>query len=108
MVARVALGWEIIGTCEALTWLTTEPARAAMNRWVAGGMAWSLVATRYHDGIVFHAGTPEGSVNAATENGRWVAYIRLVVLRGRSPANASRKTSALMYRSTPLPPPGSG
>lgn len=79
-----------------------------MNRWVAGGMAWPLVATRYHDGTVFHAGSPEASVNAATENGLWVACIRLVVLRGRSPANASRNTSALMYRSMPWLPSDSG
>ena len=27
IVARVALGWDIIGTWEAATWLMTEPAR---------------------------------------------------------------------------------
>ena len=37
------------------------PARSAMNRWVAGGMARSSVAMRYHDGIVFQAGGPESS-----------------------------------------------
>ena len=46
MVARVARGWDCIGTCDAATWLTTEPARAAMNCWVTGGMAWSFVETR--------------------------------------------------------------
>lgn len=29
-----------------------------MNRSVCGGIAWSLVATRYHDGMVFQAGSP--------------------------------------------------
>jgi hypothetical protein len=32
-------GRDIIGTCEAATWLMTEAARWAMNSWVAGGMA---------------------------------------------------------------------
>ena len=50
-------------------------ARCAMNRSVAGGMAWSCVATMYHDGIVFHAGSPDRDANASVENGRCAAYI---------------------------------
>jgi hypothetical protein len=37
-----------------------------MNRCVAGGIAWSLLATRYEDGIVFHAGvcsTPDDNLH---------------------------------------------
>ena len=41
-----------------------------MNRWVAGGIARSWVATRYHDGIVFQAGSPDSDANASCENGR--------------------------------------
>ena len=90
----VASGWDIIDTCEALTEAVVEPARAAMNCWVFGGMAWSSVATSYHEGTCFQAGSPEASVNAATEKGRWVACISWVVRSGRSPAKASRKFSA--------------
>jgi hypothetical protein len=34
MMVSVALGWDCMGTWEAATWLVTEPARLAMNRWV--------------------------------------------------------------------------
>jgi hypothetical protein len=39
----------------------------------AGGMTWSAVPTMAQDGMVFHAGTPEGSDPAPTAKGRWVA-----------------------------------
>jgi len=29
----------------------------------------------YHDGIVFHAGSPDRDANASVENGRCAAYI---------------------------------
>jgi hypothetical protein len=38
-------------------------------------MAWSLAATRYHDGIVLQAGTAEGSARTAVSSGRWVAGV---------------------------------
>src|SRR5207237_6144794 len=66
----VGFGWEIIATCEESTSAVDACARCAMNRSVAGGMAWSCVATMYHDGIVFHAGSPDRAVNASLENGR--------------------------------------
>jgi hypothetical protein len=36
-------------------------------------MTWSAVPTMAQDGMVFHAGTPEGSDPAPTAKGRWVA-----------------------------------
>src|SRR4051794_26586288 len=69
----VASGREICGTWEDRTSLVFAPARWAMNRSVAGGIAWSLLATRYQDGMVFHAGVPDGLPNASSENGRCVA-----------------------------------
>ena len=62
MTFSVASGLETIGTCEAFTSDTFACARAAMNRCVAGGIARSCVATRYHDGIVFQAGSPDSDV----------------------------------------------
>ena len=71
----VASGCEIIATCDASTSTIDACARCAMNRSVAGGMAWSCLATMYHDGIFFHAGSPDSAVNASLENGRCVACI---------------------------------
>ena len=68
-----AEGREFIGTCEARTWAMVAPVRWAMNRCVAGGIARSSVATRYHEGIVFQAGGPESSSRIPSSNGRWVA-----------------------------------
>src|SRR3981189_3054777 len=79
-----------------------------MNRCVTGGMALSFVETRDHDGIVLPAGSPERDTNASLENGRCVACIWSVTLSGRSPANASWNADFFMYRSIPVPPPGSG
>src|SRR5216683_6279905 len=104
----VASGCEIIATCDESTSTVVACARCAMNRSVAGGMAWSCVATMYHDGIVFHAGSPDGATNASLENGRCVACIWSATLSGWSPANASWNADFFMYRSIPVPPPGSG
>jgi hypothetical protein len=93
----VASGCEIIATCDALTSTTVACARAAMNRSVAGGMAWSCVATMYHDGIVFHAGSPDSDWNASFENGRCVACISPVISSGRSAPNASHAPPPLDF-----------
>ena len=63
------LGFEIIGTCEARTSSMVAPARSAMNGRVGGGIALSLVAMRYHYGIVFQAGSPDSDSNASCEEG---------------------------------------
>ena len=49
MRSVTADGRETIGTCEDRTSAIVAPARLAMNRWVAGGMARSSVAMRYHE-----------------------------------------------------------
>ena len=54
-------GWLIIATCEVLMLTVLACARAAMTRSASGGMMRSCLATRYHLGMVFHAGAPEGS-----------------------------------------------
>src|SRR3984893_5729036 len=58
--------------------------------------------------IVFHAGSPESATKAACEKGRCSACIWLVVSSGRSPANALWNADFFMYKSVPVPPPGSG
>jgi hypothetical protein len=44
-----------------------------MKRCVAAGIALSSVPSKYHDGIDFHAGGPDGALTAAALRGRWVA-----------------------------------
>jgi hypothetical protein len=57
-------------------------------------MTESRVPTRYPDGIVRQAGTPEGWFPALRARGRWVAYSSDAVLRG-TPASVVRTTSPL-------------
>src|SRR3954452_23224977 len=92
----VASGREICGTWEDRTSLVFAPARSAMNRSVAGGMAWSLLATRYQDGIVFQAGPPEGSPSVAASSGRCSAAITAAVLVGMSAQNTSWNALGVM------------
>jgi hypothetical protein len=53
-------GCDTATECEALTSIVVDPARLAIARSESVGMAMSLLATAYQDGIVFHAGSPEG------------------------------------------------
>jgi hypothetical protein len=48
-------GCDTIETCEPATSVIVEPARSAIDRWVAGGMTRSSVPTTAQLGIVFHA-----------------------------------------------------
>src|SRR5215211_4479644 len=95
MRSAVAAGLDIIATWEAFTSTVRAPARAAMKRCAAAGIRLSLRATRVQDGIVRHAGGPEGWPRVCTSAGRWVAAITLVVLAGRSPAKMSRNRAVL-------------
>jgi hypothetical protein len=83
-------------------------ARFAMNSWVAGGMALSWVVTRYQDGIVFQAGTPDLLLKASTENGRWVAKIWSRTAGLTSAANPVATPCLVRQRSVPWEPSGSG
>ena len=56
-----------------------------------------FVATMYHDGIVFHAGSPDSDWNASFENGRCVACISPVISSGRSAPNASHAPPPLDF-----------
>ena len=93
MSRATALGLEISETCEALTSTISAPARSAMNRCCASGMIRSSVPMRYQDGIVFQAGTPEGSRPALNAMGRWVAAIASASRFGRSGAKEFTTTS---------------
>ena len=53
-------------------------------------------------------GAPDGSLNASSETGRWVAAMSAVCLAGRSAAKASRMLAGLMDNSVAVPPPATG
>ena len=82
--------------------------RAAKNRSRSVPIARSLVGTREKDGIVRHAGTPDGSANPDSAAGRCDAAITAAVRAGRSAAKMSWKTAGLMIASWPVVPSGSG
>ena len=76
MTRVVAAGRDIITTCEApATRDVFALIRPAMRRSSLAPIALSAPATWYHDGIVRHAGTPEGSVRTLSATGRWAAAI---------------------------------
>src|SRR5260370_32063311 len=77
-------GWEISDRCEAFTSVMWAPARWAINRCSAGGMTWSAVPITSQDGIVCHAGAPEGSDPALNAMGLWVAARTAAAPAGRS------------------------
>jgi hypothetical protein len=66
-------GSAIMDRCPAFTSVMWAPARLAMKVSSAGGMTRSAVPITAHDGMVFQAGTPDGSLNALAVSGRWVA-----------------------------------
>src|SRR5712691_10022079 len=87
-----APGWETMAAWDELIWTVRACIRAAMKRSAAGGIAWSWLATRYQEGMVLQAGTPEGSLRVASAAGRWVAAITAAVAAEQSAQKASRKT----------------
>src|SRR5216684_3824261 len=91
-----APGWETIAAWDESIWTVWACIRVAMKRSAAGGIAWSWLATRYQDGMVFQAGTPEGSLRVASAPGRWVAAITAAVASEQSAQKACWKTAGLM------------
>src|SRR5262249_42564901 len=57
----------------ALSLVMCAPARLDISSCSAGGITRSCVPMSDHEGIVFHAGGPDGSVNCAADAGRCVA-----------------------------------
>ena len=69
-------------TCEPSTSVIVAPARSAIERVTSVPAARSPVATTAHDGRPFHAGGPDGSENASSATGRWVARDQCGLLVG--------------------------
>ena len=74
MTSTTASGCDTSTACEAsISTVREGAARFAWKRVFAVPIVLSWVATSAHDGIVFQAGGPETSVNAASASGRWAA-----------------------------------
>ncbi len=78
------VGTETMGRWPLRTALMWAPARLAIDRCTLGGRTWSSVPISYHDGMLFQAGTVDGSVRAPKVTGRWVAASTCARHRGRS------------------------
>src|SRR5947209_20039929 len=68
-------GCEIMITWEPSTSVIVAPARLAIERMTSLPAALSPLATTAQEGKVFQAGTPDGSENANSATGRWVAAL---------------------------------
>src|SRR3954453_5840593 len=79
------------------------PARSAMTRSTFAGMIRSLAPMRYQDGIVFQAGTPDGSLRAPMVAGRWVACTSALSWSFRPVANDAKTVERFRYRSVAGP-----
>jgi len=74
--------------------MVVAPMRRANSRSASGGMAWSWVATRYHVGSDFQAGTPMTSVNVEPARGCCTACITLAWTGSTSAAKCLTKSSS--------------
>src|ERR1043165_3615130 len=61
-------------------------------------MAWTFWATRYHDGMVFHAACDTDAAKTVPMIGFWVAAATAVSAAGTSAANSSRNWARSIYR----------
>ena len=68
--------------------------RFANIRSASGGIAWSSVATRYHVGCDFHAGTPITSSNVLIARHCWTAYMTRALAGSTSAAKCATKSSS--------------
>ena len=66
--------------------VTVAPARSAMARWADGGIMWSSVTSRYHDGLVRQAGSVMAPPSASTPQGTWESAMNAACAAGTSPA----------------------
>src|SRR6195256_1975098 len=89
ITSATSSGWETMITCEPSASVIVAPARSAMDRTTSVPAARSLVASTVQDGRYFQAGGPDGSENASSAPGRWVAALTAACSVVRSAANTS-------------------
>src|SRR6266436_1708155 len=108
MTAVTASGCEIRVRCDP-PWKTVmcECARWAIASSEAAVMIWSLVLTKYQDGIVFQAAASDGVSKAAVDAPRWDAHSRSASPLGRSLPKLWMKMFSFRYSSdAPAGAPG--
>src|SRR5579859_2025501 len=66
--------------------MTVAPARWDMNRWAGGGIILSPVVTKYHLGLVFHAGSLIVPPSASTPHGTWESAMNAALSASTSAA----------------------
>jgi len=91
-----ARGWLTMAAWELSISMVLACVRAAMKRSASGGMALSLTAMRYQEGMVLQAGGPERASRDDTAAGRWVAAITAAVALETSAAKMARNDASLM------------
>src|SRR5512132_2462749 len=105
MTSATAPGWDTMITCEPSTSVMVAPARSAMDRTTSVPAALAGDASTVQDGSDFPAGGPDGSENASSETGRWVAAITAACWVGRSAANTSWNLVGSIANSVAVPAP---
>ena len=105
-------GSEAMERCGAFTSVMWACAFSAMASCSVGGMAWSAAPTTAHDGIVYQAGTPDGSARALVAMGSWVTASTCASVASRPSAmhggNALWVMYAVSWSSRSRPRAGSG
>jgi hypothetical protein len=84
MTSATFAGCDCCGTWLLFTRVRCAPIFFAMSSCSAGGIMWSAVAARYHEGLVFHAATGSFCSNDLPRIGPCVAVITAVAEAGRS------------------------
>jgi hypothetical protein len=89
MRSTVSCGWLMKATWELSISIVFAPARAAIARSATGGIAWSLRATMYQLGSVFHPAGPDGVPRHDKVTGRWLTAMTAARSSGKSAQNCS-------------------
>src|SRR6202040_1853473 len=87
-------GWDTIARWLELTSIVLAPIRLANMRSASGGIASSLVATRYQEGCDFQAGTPITSSKVLIDSPCWTAHMTIARLLSTSEAKWVTKSSS--------------
>src|SRR5262249_14881385 len=105
MTSVTTWGCDIMITWEPPISVMVALARSAIQRTTSLPAAWSPVATTAQEGKLFQVGRPDGSENASSATGRWVAAITAACSADRSAAKASWSLAGSIANSTALAPP---
>lgn len=98
---RDRLGWLTMAACEESISTVCAPMRLAIQRSRSGLMAWSCLATRYHEGIVFYAAAVAVWSRAAMSIGSCASAMSVATAGLTSAAKTSRNRHGRCTRRCP-------